>query len=321
MFKNGRIVIGFFESDSVVTRRPLKGKSLWDLPERYVVVDIETTGLDPTFDEIIEVSGVRYDSGVEVSQFSSLVKPQNEIDSYITSLTGITNEMVSEAPEAVDVLPRFLDFLGDDVLVAHNANFDINFVYSQSEALVERFLTNNFVDTLRIARRLFPDFKTHKLDRLCEVFGLLNRPTHRSLSDCFATQELYQYLVDHINSNDIDFNALKPKKRKLSASEVHASISEFDESHPLCGKKCVFTGTLARMSRKEAMQLVADAGGVNGDGITVDTNFLILGNFDYCNTLKDGKSSKLKKAEKYILEGKDLQILSEDVFYDLVLSE
>lgn len=84
---------------------------------------------------------------------------------------------------------------------------------------------------------------------------------------------------------------------------------------------CVFTGTLDKMQRKEAMQLIADLGGIPGDGVTKKTNYLILGNNDYCKTIKDGKSSKQKKAEKMILEGADLQIVPEAVFYDIVLGE
>lgn len=93
----------------------------------------------------------------------------------------------------------------------------------------------------------------------------------------------------------------------------------FDENHPLFGKVCVFTGTLEKMQRKEVMQLVADLGGIPGDNITKKTNYLVLGNNDYCKTIKDGKSTKQKKAEKLILDGADLQIIPEEVFYELVL--
>ena len=82
---------------------------------------------------------------------------------------------------------------------------------------------------------------------------------------------------------------------------------------------CVFTGTLEKMSRKDAMQLVVDFGGSVGDNVTKKTNYLILGNNDFCQSIKDGKSNKQKKAEDLILKGHDIEILSENVFYDLVL--
>ncbi|NLO49067.1 MAG: exonuclease, partial [Clostridiales bacterium] len=84
------------------------------------------------------------------------------------------------------------------------------------------------------------------------------------------------------------------------------------------GKICVFTGTLEKMVRKEAMQAVVDFGGTCGDNVTSKTNYLILGNFDYCKSIKDGKSRKHKKAEKLILQGQDISIISENVFYDLL---
>ncbi|PTJ09351.1 BRCT domain-containing protein, partial [Staphylococcus simulans] len=86
----------------------------------------------------------------------------------------------------------------------------------------------------------------------------------------------------------------------------------------LYDKVCVLTGKLEYMTRKEAMQTIADIGGINANGVTKKTNYLILGNFDYSTNVKGNKSAKLRKAEKYILEGQDLQILSENVFYDLI---
>jgi DNA polymerase-3 subunit epsilon len=80
----------------------------------------------------------------------------------------------------------------------------------------------------------------------------------------------------------------------------------------------VFTGKLEKFTRKEAMQIVADLGGINEDGITKKTNFLILGNNDYCSTIKDGKSNKQKKAEQYILNGQDIVIVPETVFHDML---
>lgn len=109
----------------------------------------------------------------------------------------------------------------------------------------------------------------------------------------------------------------RQQKAPLKSSDIVASTQNFDPSHPLYGKVCVFTGTLEKMTRKDAMQLVADLGGINGDSVTKKTNYLILGNNDYCPLIKDGKSNKQKKAESLILNGADLAILPENTFYDL----
>ena len=92
----------------------------------------------------------------------------------------------------------------------------------------------------------------------------------------------------------------------------------FDETHPLYGKVCVFTGTLEKMIRKEAVQLVLDLGGICDNSVTKKTNYLILGNNDYCSSIKGGKSNKQKKAEELRLKGNDIEIIPEDVFYDMV---
>ena len=100
--------------------------------------------------------------------------------------------------------------------------------------------------------------------------------------------------------------------------DILGSFRTINIVSPIDGKVCVFTGALEKMLRKDAMQLIANLGGINGDSVTSKTNFLILGNNDYCASIKDGKSSKHKKAEQLILKGQDIQIIPETVFYDMV---
>jgi DNA polymerase-3 subunit epsilon len=111
------------------TIREGKGKSLLEAFDTYVAVDIETTGLDPSWDEIIEIGAIRVINGTAAKEYQSLVRPSNPIDTFITELTGITNEMLVNAPEITTVLPGFLEFGGNLPIIAHNANFDINFIY------------------------------------------------------------------------------------------------------------------------------------------------------------------------------------------------
>lgn len=298
--------------------RERKGQSLLELLDDYVVVDLETTGLDPSCNEIIEIGAVRVIKGVVVDKFCSLIKPKNEIDSFITELTGITNEMVANAPFIENILPAFCDFIGNSVIVGHNVNFDINFLYDDLYHYLEFYLENNFIDTMRFSRRLFKDFENHRLVTLVAKFGISNIPAHRVDADCAATQQSYEYIKSYISANNIDITAvLRKHTTQVSAKDIAATVTEFDETHPLYGKVCVFTGAL-EIPRKEAMQLVANVGGINADGVNKQTNYLILGNNDYCKTIKDGKSAKYKKAEEYILAGQDITILSENVFIDLL---
>ena len=108
--------------------RELKGKSLIEFPNKYIAFDIETTGLDPMYDEIIEIGAIKIENGKEIETFSTLIKPEYEINDFITELTGITNEMVQNAPKINEVLTRFMDFIKDSIILGHNINFDINFI-------------------------------------------------------------------------------------------------------------------------------------------------------------------------------------------------
>ncbi len=297
-------------------KREHKGYSLLIPTDNYVVIDIETTGLDPARDSIIELGAVRFRGDKSVSEFSTLINPGFEIDEYISDLTGISNDMLSSAPSLDQQLPAYLDYIGSDIIVGHNVNFDINFLYDFSEFYGLPPVSNDFVDTMRLSRNLFKEHKHHRLNDLKERFGIKSSQAHRALSDCIATNEAYQHMKAHMQQNNITFNSFHLEKTR--ASDITPTTDSFDEDHPLYGKICVFTGTLQRMVRSEAMQAVVNHGGVCDDRITKRTNFLILGNNDYCPSIKDGKSNKQKKAEQYKLAGLDIDILSEDVFYDLL---
>ena len=171
--------------------RPLKGKSLCIFPPDFTVIDIETTGLVPAIDQIIEVSAIRVREYHPTETFSSLINPHRKIGKFIENLTGITNEMLSSAPESDGVLPKFSDFIGDDILVGHNANFDINPLYDNLADI--RPLRNDFVDTLRIARKDL-DLYRYRLCDIAEHFGIEQEASHRALADCETTLACYNAL-------------------------------------------------------------------------------------------------------------------------------
>lgn len=299
------------------TSREHKGKSLLAFPDSYVVIDLETTGLDPRFDEIIEIAGVRYEYDQETDRFQTLVKPMNEIDPFITELTGITNEMVQDAPNIEPILPDFLEFIGASVIIGHNVNFDINFVYDTAMFLSLPPISNDFVDTMRLSRRLYKDMQNHKLGTLIAYLGVGSTVEHRALADCLDTQKCYLKMKQHVQETGASLIADREHYGSLSKT-ITAETDIFDESSPIYGRSFAFTGKLERMTRKEAMQAVANAGGICCDGVVATTNYLVLGNNDYCKAIKDGKSAKQKKAEKMQLAGSDIVTISEDIFYEML---
>lgn len=316
--EDGKPYFSMGDSAKINTVRTGKGKSLVEFPEKYIVVDIETTGLSPAYDEIIEIAAIKYERGIEVDKYVSLVKPSFEIDEYITELTGITNDMLEDAPSIELCIKEFQEFVGLDCIVGYNVNFDINFLYDNLLKCYQEELSNDFVDVMRIAKRALPELAHHRQVDIAKYYKVDVDVAHRAEADCRVCKECFDALREDVEARGLDISFKSSSHKGISAKDISTEKTEFDKEHPLYGKVCAFTGTLEKMQRKEAMQIVADLGGIPGDGVTKKTNFLILGNNDYCKTIKDGKSTKQKKAEKLILEGADLQIISEQVFYDLI---
>ena len=299
-----------------------KGKSLLDFPSNYVLFDIETTGLDSEYDEIIEIGAIKVDNNKVMDEFHSLIKPDNEIDEFITNLTGITNEMVENAPNIEEVLPNFINFIGDEILIGHNVNFDINFVYDKTVNLGLGIVKNNYVDTMRLSRILLPELPHHRLKDLAEYYEIDTKGNHRASKDVQITNEVYLKLYDEMLNKfgtlEEFLNQCRRKRQSIKFSDIKAQTTEIDENNPFYNKAVAITGTLEKMQRKDAMQIIANLGGICQDNVNKETNFLILGNNDYNPQLRGKKSNKLIKAEELKLKGNDIEIMSENVFYDIL---
>ena len=167
----------------------------------FCVVDLETTGGDCGSDLITEIGVVKVRGGETLGTLQTLVNPGRAIPAMITVLTGITESMVHIAPRIETVLPAFLEFCGDAVLVAHNARFDIRFLDAALTRAGRPRLGNTVVDTLALARRLVrDDVRDCRLDTLARRFGLHHRPTHRALDDALATTDLLHVLLEQAAS-------------------------------------------------------------------------------------------------------------------------
>lgn len=183
--------------------REMKGESIIKSLNDYVVIDFETTGLDPYEDEIIEFAAVRVVDGNVTDTFSSLSNPRHQISERITKITGITNEMLSTAPDVAEVLKDFLTFVGDSVVVGHNVSFDVNFVYDSCLRHEMGTFKNDHIDTCRISRKCTEGAKNHKLETLVKHYGIVNENAHRALSDALSTQKLYEIMKGCIVGNDV----------------------------------------------------------------------------------------------------------------------
>lgn len=179
-------------------KRAFKGKSLLEKVVDYTVVDIETTSLDAAVGEILEISAIKVRNRKEVETFSEIIKVNHEVGSFTTNLTGITTKMVEEeGKDLTCVLLDFKEFLGDDIIVGHNVNFDINFLYDSMREQLGDYLTNDYIDTLRISRKILKELGHHRLDDLIDYFGLTRRREHRALNDCVLTNQVYLNLCHY----------------------------------------------------------------------------------------------------------------------------
>ena len=176
------------------TSRQFKGKSLDNLVDDYVLVDIETTGLSPQRDDIIEIGAIKVKNNEVVDTYTSLINIGRNIPSHITNLTGITtNMMIKEGKDTVEVLKEFMDFAGNNIIVGHNVNFDINFIYDKCEKYLNTYLSNDFIDTMKIAKK-FVDTPNYKLGTLADYFNIDYNGAHRGLKDVEITFEVYNKL-------------------------------------------------------------------------------------------------------------------------------
>ncbi len=302
------------------TERELKGQSCLRHLKNYTVIDIETTGLDPYRDYIIEVAALRVRKSEPVAEYSSLVKPPYPITDFISSFTGITNDMLCDSHTVYKVLPEFAEFIGDDYLVGHNVNFDINFLYDNFMYHICEPMTNDYIDTLRFARRRL-SLPNYKLQTLAQLFDISIDGLHRALADCYITMQCYN------NMRDLDRDSLcalcsvfpgccvkdTSFNHYVRAQDIEMTYDLTDEDNIFFSQVCALTGALETMTRAQALQTITNIGGICANSVTKKTNYLILGNLDYAN-VKNGKSTKLKRAEELILNGYDLKIISEDVF-------
>lgn len=199
-----------------------------DLDTTYCVLDLETTGLSFRTEKITEIGVMKVKSGEVLEEFSCFVNPEKPIPQKVVEVTNITDDMVKDAETIDVVMPKLLDFLGDSVLVAHNADFDIGFLkYNAKELGYE--LNNTYLDTLRLAKDLFPDYKKYKLGIIAENLGIKVEVAHRALDDVDTTVKVFRVMLDMLRErgvkklDDIDTtNNSKADYKKLPS--YHAII-------------------------------------------------------------------------------------------------
>lgn len=249
-----------------------------DLPTSYTVVDIETTGLDPVTDSIIEISAIKVVDGQETDAFTTLVSCKGPIPRSASEVHGITKDMLVGAPTCPDAIAAFVSFADGDVLMGHNANrFDRLFIERVAAQTDSLSLQNDWVDTLTIARKLHPGERVD-LASLCRHFGVRNEKAHRALSDCRATHQCYLELRNEALSITTEAAAFNPTDGAVT-------------DHSLDGESVVFSGDCGWISRHDLMQIAVDHGGQVQDRTTLKTTLVV--------SINGEMTGKVRKALDY----------------------
>lgn len=173
-----------------------------NIDTEYCVLDIETTGLSFRTNKITELGAVIYKNGEIVEEFEHFVNPEMPIPEEVVEVTHITDEMVKDAPTIEEILPKFLEFIGDRVIVAHNADFDVGFIKYYAEKLGYK-LENTYIDTLRLAKDLFPDYKKYKLGIIAEKLGIKVDVAHRALDDVITLVKVFKVMIEMLKEKGV----------------------------------------------------------------------------------------------------------------------
>lgn len=174
----------------------MAGKRIVQYIPDYVVFDLETTGISPMRDEVIEISAVKVRDGKIADTFSTLVNPGRSIPKAASSVNHITNDMVADAPNMQEALQKFIDFVSTDVLVGHNIHaFDMKFIQRDAKRYFDKEMENDYIDTLQMARKCLPQLAHHRLVDLSEYFHFSTEGAHRALCDCMMNQKCFEELA------------------------------------------------------------------------------------------------------------------------------
>lgn len=221
----------------------------------YIAFDVETTGLDPQANEIIEIGALKVRDGRVAERFMEFIHPQERISDTIINLTGITNEMVADARPSSDVISDFLDFCEDDVLIGHNVGFDYSFMKTGASRCGLSFEKNG-IDTLKIAQNALAFLPSKSLSDLCEYYQIENKAAHRAYHDALATAKLYQTLAHFFEADKPELFqpvqlAYRVKKKQPATGKQIAFLTK------LCRQKNVApTWDEETLSRSEASRLI-----------------------------------------------------------------
>jgi len=198
-----------------------------EIIKMYAIIDIETTGGKFDSESITEIAILKYDGEKILDQFSSLVNPEKEIDSFVKKLTGINNQMLKNAPKFFNIAKRIINITDDCVLVAHNASFDYRVLKTEFRRLGYNY-NKKTICTVNLSKKLIPNKSSYSLGKLTKNLGIPLKRNHRALDDAIATFNLFKLLQDH----DLEKKILKKEIKNLRLNSVSINILKYIDKIP-----------------------------------------------------------------------------------------
>lgn len=218
--------------------------------DTFVALDIETTGLSPENDRIIEIGIARYTQGTCKEKYETFVNPGCEISSMINQITGINDHMVEDAPDISKVIGKVVDFVGNGPILGHNINFDYKFI---KKAALDAHIPFNTpgIDTYKIAKKILKDVKSYKLEYLCEYFNI-ETIHHRALADAISAAEIFFRLQDIDNTAIKVYDMIyRPVKIQPATAKQLKYLTDLMEKN-----KIVYEGNIKDLTKSEASRLI-----------------------------------------------------------------
>ena len=297
----------------------------------YVALDVETA--NSFRGSICSIGLVKFQNGKVVDSFYSLINPEEDFDYRNINIHGITQKDILNSPIFPEIRQRIIDFIGTNIVVSHFAQFDIG-------ALKDAYLKYNldfddvkFVCSYRLAKLALPGLINYKLKTLTKELNI-KLEHHNALSDAKASGLILGYLLSANSYSDIDeflynyhynktglhgqYGFNRQLKGDYKSNLIYQPTEEekalMNPDHYFYGLYFCFTGKLERMTRKEAITMVALTGGIPEKNVTKNTNILVVGEQDWRVVGESGLSSKMKKAQSLLENGQNIEIMTEDDF-------
>lgn len=274
----------------------------------YYVVDVETTGLNPRRDRIIEIAWLKVQNSVIVDSFTTLVNPECSIPADASRINRIYDADVVTAPKYAEIREKVKQELVGATVIGHNVTFDLNFIRYLLGETDGRII---YVDTLSLARRIFPELSSYKLENLCKSLHLSQQSTHRALQDVASTKDLFDACVVGIQRKQEE-NKAKKKAAKEAVQEERRK--KFGKS-PLFDVSFVFTGDFG-LDCTVLEELAKSVGAITRNAVTTRTDYLVVGKI--ANLSQPEREQKLGKADELITKGCKIRKISKAQYLDII---